>query len=311
MGLCRPPRFLPLATITATLSLDWVARQFGRAFTMTGNALTLLELYLPLALAGASLHGSPDATRQPTSTAIMASPAATETVGASETPEPTATEPSPTRAATEPRPTATRVTPTGTPTRIAHASLHARSWTSDDGRHMLAHTVWQNTFPYPVYLFQPDEEVVSLAGAVLRRTDNSRRAGIPLQPGAFYCMVQDERPEDLPAEAALVRLADGGVARVQPVAPDLVPRYMAMPAVQIQRDEIERDGQDYHHRLRLLRLDTGTGQVTATSIHQDTRGAFLFCTVGQVALLPATPKDVTLTTIVDLRYSRERTTTFR
>ena len=80
MGLCRPPRFLPLATITATLSLDWVARQFGRAFTMTGNALTLLELYLPLALAGASLHGSPDATRQPTSTAIMASPAATETV---------------------------------------------------------------------------------------------------------------------------------------------------------------------------------------------------------------------------------------
>ncbi len=275
--------------------------------------MTLLDIYLPLALAGASLHGSPDATAWPTATNT---PVASMTAQATATSAATATgvtepAPSPTAATAEPRPTTTRVIPTATPTRIAAAPLLSRSWTSDDGRHILAHTVWQNTEAFPVYLFMPDEEAVSATGAVVRRVDNSKRAGIPLQPGAWFCMIQDERPADLPAETALIRPADGGAARMAPLPDDLAPRYMATPAVQIQRDEIERDGQTYWHRLRLLRLDAGTGPVYVLSIHLDTRGAFQFCTTGQYAIPSDVAKDVTLATIVDLRYSKSHTTTFR
>lgn len=303
-----------LATLD-TKSTLWYGAAPIRAWLhpLTRNALTLLDIYLPLALAGASLHGSPDATIAPLATNT---PVASVTAQASATlaaTEPSATEPapSPTVAATEPRPTMTRVTPTATPTRIAAQPLHARSWTSDDGRRLLAHTVWQNTEPVPVYLFVPDEEAVSAAGTVLRHVDNSKRAGIPLQPGALFCMVQDERPADLPAETALVRPAGGGAARLAPVAPDAAPRYMATPAVEIQRDEIERDSQDYHHRLRLRRLDTGTGTVYILSIHLDTRAAFQFCTTGQASIPGDVPKDVTLTTAVDLRYSKSHETWFR
>lgn len=278
--------------------------------------MTLLDIYLPLALAGASLHGSPNATAWPTATNTPVVSPTTQASATSATPaatEPSATEPapSPTLAATEPRPTATRVSPTATPTRIAAQPLHARSWTSDDGRRLLAHTVWQNTEPVPVYLFVPDEEAVSAAGTVLRHVDNSKRAGIPLQPGALFCMIQDERPADLPAETVMVRPAGGGVARMAPLPADLAPRYMATPAVQIQRDEIERDGQDYWHRLRLLRLDPGTGMVYVLSIHLDTRGAFQFCTTGQFTIPSDVARDVTLTTAVDLRYSKSHTTSFR
>lgn len=278
--------------------------------------MTLLDIYLPLALAGASLHGSPPATAWPTTTtSITATATATTTAtatspatepsvtpGVTETTEPSATTPA----------TVTRPAPTVTPTTMPLlAPLHQRSWTVDSGLRLMAHTVWQNPYPEPVYVHMPDVEIVDAAGVVLLRTDKSRSAGIPLQSGARYCQTLEERPADLPTGAASIRLVNAGVAGVSPMDPALHPRYMATPAVQIQRDEIERDGQAYQHRLRLLRVDSIAGSVSIHSVHLDTRGVFQFCTGGSTTLLPGTPKDMTLPTNVDLRYSKVNKTTFR
>ena len=191
------------------------------------------------------------------------------------------------------------------------APLHQRSWTIDSGLKFMAHTVWENPYPEPMFLHIPDVEIVDAAGAVLRRTDNSRSAAIPLQSGAQFCQTLEERPADLPAGATSIRLAGSGAAALSPMAPEYYPRYKATPAVQIQRDEIERDGQAYQHRLRLLRVDGVTGNVIVHSIHLDTRGVFQFCTGGSATLLPNTPKDMALPTNVDLRYSKSHETTFR
>lgn len=269
--------------------------------------MTLLEIYLPLALAGASVTGSPDATAWPTTTTpateTTVAPLPSATVAVTETAAPSATTPPPT--ATRPAPT---VAPTAMP---LLAPLHRRSWTIDSGARFMAHTVWVNPYPDPVYLHMPDVEIVDASGVVLHRTDNSRGAGIPLQGGARYCQTLEERPADLPTGAALIRLAGSGAAVIKPVAPELRQRYAATPAAQIQRDEIERDGQEYRHRVRLLRLDDITGSVTVHSVHFDSRGAFQFCTGGATTLLPGTPKDMTLTTNVDLRYSKANETTLR
>lgn len=274
--------------------------------------MTLLELYLPLALAGATLHGSPDATAWPTTTNPPAATAATSTTEPVATADPSATPGTPEPNPTVQRPTATRHAPTVTPTAFPPlAPLHQRSWTIDSGTRLMNHAVWQNHHPEPVYLHMPDVEILDVGGTVLRRVDNSRKAGLPLQPGSWYCQALDERPADLPTGSATIRLAGNGAARVMPMATELHPRYIATPSVKIERDEIERDGQDYHHRMRLLRLDSGTAAVSVLAVHFDSRAAFQFCTMGAAALVTDTPRDMTLTTNVDLRYSKGHETTFR
>lgn len=274
--------------------------------------MTLLDIYLPLALAGASLHGSPNATAWPTATnppTVTVQATATEWVA---TTEPGATPGTPEPSPTVQRPTATRSAPTVAPTTFPPlAPLHQRSWTIDSGTRLMNHAVWQNPYPEPVYLHMPDVEILDAAGAVLRRVDNSRKAGLPLQPGARYCQALDERPADLPTGSAAIRLAGDGAARAEPMATALHPRYMATPSVKVERDEIERDGQLYYHRMRLLRLDNGTAAVSVLAVHFDTRGAFQFCTTAATPLLANTPKDVTLVTSVDLRYSKAHEATFR
>lgn len=272
--------------------------------------MTLLEIFLPLALAGASLHGSPDAT-----TAPPKSPIVTATASATTQDEPSVTVTSPATATVTPSVgTSTRVptfTATATAPAVKQTPAHMRAWTVDDGESIELHAVYVNAGPDPIYVYQPSVEVVDAAGSVLRLDDNSRRAGIPVQPGALYCFVVAESLSDLPDSAAAFRLPAGGEAVVAPLPADLAPRYMATPSVQVERDEIERDGQDYYHRMRAMRTDAGPGPVNVTSIHFDGRDVFQFCTRATKVLDRNVWQDFTVTTSVDLRYSKRHTTSFR
>lgn len=272
--------------------------------------MTLLEIFLPLALAGASLHGSPDATTVPV-------PSATATVTASATTrdEPSATATVPADATATPVVgTSTKVptfTATATTPAVKQTPAHMRAWTLDDGQSIELHAVYANAGPAPIYVYQPSVEVVDAAGTVLRLDDNAKRAGIPVQPGALYCFVVAESLSDLPETAAAFRLPAGGEAVVAPLPADLAPRYMATPSVQVDRDEIERDGQAYYHRMRAMRTDAGPGPVSVTSIHFDGRDTFQFCTRATKVLDRNVWQDFTVTTSVDLRYSKHHTTSFR
>lgn len=264
--------------------------------------MTLLELYLPLALAGASLHGSPPATAWPTTTT-----APTQIVGtATDVPTSTATESPTTSPATATATATTRPTATGTPSPtpgIKQTPAMMRAWMLDSGQRVALHAMYVNPNPYPVYVYQPSVEVVDASGAVLVLDDNSKQAGIPIPGLTRYCFTVDESLSRLPTGAVGYRLPAGGETRIEPVPTDRAARYAATPAVQVDRDEIEREGQDYYHRAKATRIE-GAGTVTFTAAHLDGRGEFLYCTRATVTMQRNTPTEFTLTTNVDLRHSR-------
>lgn len=271
--------------------------------------MTLLDIYLPLALAGATLHGSPPATAWPTTTT-----APTEIVGtATDVPTSTATSgPTSTSPATEPSATTQRPTATSTssPTPgIKQTPVMMRAWTLDSGARIALHAMYVNPEPYPVYVYQPSVEVVDASGAVLALDDNSRQVGVPIPGLTRYCFTVEESLSKLPGGAASYRLPAGGETRIEPLPSSLIPRYAATPVVQVERDEIERDGQDYFHRMHAKRTDAA-GPVTVTSAHYDGRDAFLYCTRAALTMQRDVLMEFTLTTRVDLRHSKRHDRSF-
>jgi hypothetical protein len=276
--------------------------------------MTLLEIFLPLALAGSSLQGSPPATAWPSP---GPSPSATTTVPATvaatdvPTLAPTTTEP-PTATSTVGIPTQVPTfTATASPPPVKQPPANLRAWTLDSGLRIALHVVYVNPFPVGAYIYQPSVEVVDAAGTVLKLDDNSRQAGLPVPGGTRYCFTVEESLSKLPEGAVAFRLPDAGMVRIEPVSAELQPRFAATPAVHVERDEIERDGQDYRHRMRAKRMDGLSGTVTVTALHFDGRDAFLYCTRGGAPMEPNVWSDFTLVTSVDLRYSKRHDVFFR
>ncbi len=276
--------------------------------------MTLLEIFLPVALAGSAIAGSPDATAWPTTTTAPTEivGTATDVLTSTATSEPTGTRPATEPSATTQRPTATRPTPTATPSPtpgIKQTPAMMRAWTLDNGARIALHAMYVNPEPYPVYVYQPSVEVVDASGAVLALDDNSRQVGVPIPGLTRYCFTVEESLSKLPGGAASYRLPAGGETRIEPLPSSLVPRYAATPAVQVERDEIERDGQDYFHRMRAKRTDAA-GPVTVTSAHYDGRDAFLYCTRAALTMQRDVLMEFTLTTRVDLRHSKRHDRSF-